>query len=89
MAVVTKQPATPLPWRVLGKHGHTIWAGNEIIFQATHPRSRGTGAHKDAAYIEHAINAYPRLIEALHKAAYNGAFSKDAERLLRELGETE
>ncbi len=50
-------PATPLPWNV-EDNGRLIVAPNTTL-----PRYRDSAA--DAAYIAHAANAYPQLVEAL------------------------
>jgi hypothetical protein len=64
------QPATQLPWnQQLGtqKQGATISLdGSPLVLVYGETR---TEAVKDAEYIAHAANAYPKLIEAL-KAAY-------------------
>lgn len=85
------KPATPLPWNVVG-NGYTVWAENEIIFSANSPRMRGTNANKDAAYIVHAANAYPGMVETVRDFILDtrnelGPDISRLEALLRELGE--
>lgn len=98
------KPATPLPFRIAAvspaRHpsypiaasieGRTVEVGRVYI------AARG-GSDKDAAYIAHACNAYPKLVDALQDmAAYqrlvggpeNSKF-KHVQTLLRELGEAE
>lgn len=109
MSNVKHQPATPLPWHVGGvktpKRGEYPAypinnAAHENIAQL--PIYARGGSNRDAAYIAHAANAYPKLVEALRfglraiegKMARNAgltaheiAFRDEAEPLLRELGE--
>ena len=93
-------PATPLPWEELPAARSNlvhIEAGDDGLHAAvcSIPKSR----EQDAAYIVHACNTYPRLVEALRllvkaedeygdgsNVAVNEAL-EPAERLLRELGE--
>lgn len=91
-------PATPLPW-----HNATLRTEQEHESGAVGtPYGRFRVNHnKDAAYIAHAANAYPRLVEALRdalalldeihapsRAFWSGAPARDRGRtLLRELGE--
>ena len=87
--MTTKQiPATPLPWKASGG-----------CLNPHLPMSLDADAHRiDAAYIAHAANAYPRLIDALHhvrELAQENAKGQDGyeiiaewtDSLLRELGE--
>ena len=92
------QPETPLPFVADEK---TIITNREKSgrihgrFEAKERISDGIAA-KDAAYLAHAANAYPKLVEALraivaeNEAAGSGNKSltvADADILLRELGE--
>ena len=83
-------PATPLPWSSFATDVH-----GPVPTERTHTRKTVANcghAHKDAAYIAHAANAYPRLVEfAQGVAAMNPHPSSDrgndARALLREIGE--
>lgn len=100
------QPATPLPWKISGlgylSNNKAVIAATEHVpnlgEQYRHIPMNGV----DAAYIVHAANSYPRLIEALQWAhqqmtgrgsALRRRFAGqklDAQTaLLRELGEAE
>ena len=97
------EPATPLPWRLLvsgptlrpdtveisppppaelgGKGAVVGWSGfdNSDLRRCDH--------RDNAAYIVHAANAYPKLIEMLqHYVKYHDK-RMEAESLLRDLGE--
>jgi hypothetical protein len=102
--IVKHQPAIPLPWRIFEdggvRHGYTVeisppepaelgerpavvaWSGFDSC------GLKASEQQRNAHYITHAANAYPKLVEALH-----GALSGDpnaamnADRLLREIGE--
>jgi hypothetical protein len=99
-----QKPATPLPWRHFLQGDSTRFLVAEQRspngrIAAQVPQQLGDGARNDAAYIAHAANAYPRLVEALRaleQACYvYGQGSqvpdlpvlKQAGALLRELGE--
>lgn len=75
----THQPKAPLPWRLAGglTSGYALISGHEAIAETdfTEPRN--------ARYIVHAGNAYPRLVQALLSCE----LSAEATALLRELGE--
>ena len=96
-------PATPLPWKVgppstttnavAGQRG--IWSGKRGVADVY-------GYPANAAYLAHAANAYPKLVEALRKmletsALHRSMLSKhgfdetpveyDARALLAEFGE--
>jgi hypothetical protein len=100
---VTKHtPATPLPWRVGAVTPARFPAYpivGDVIVADVSIRARG-GSDKDAAYIAHAANAYPKLVEALRSGIMsleafvaidripaNNAGLRDMRALLRELGE--
>ncbi len=84
-------PATPLPWsaeeRGLTIHRQVV-VGKGLVCQV----SRRAGQAENAAYIAHACNAYPRLVEAL-RGCLKGRSDADspqfvlARALLVELGE--
>lgn len=99
------KPATPLPqnhggtrrpWYLHGPIGeatHVMGADHSPVAYATATMPREL-APENAAYIAHAANAYPRLVEALREQlqAYEGDFgpqhiSTRHRALLRELGE--
>jgi hypothetical protein len=69
-------PATPLPWHVApvqtGRFpAYPIAAkpSGKLSQVASVPIMARGGSDKDAAYIAHAANAYPKLVEALRAAA--------------------
>lgn len=91
-----KTPETPLPWQA----GPLFHKEERALFYDDHSRSGrrtrridpdNSGAFRpgDAAYIEHAANAYPRLVAALSSCASFLANdeSDQARALLCELGE--
>jgi hypothetical protein len=106
---MTTRPATPLPWSLTTKpHSGGVQLeieaapGNILKNRLIAVAWPQNGAdEKDAAYLLHAANSYPRLVEALRACV--GAASKDAVEdfgavsnaadialaLLRELGEIE
>lgn len=61
---MTTEPATPLPWIVNQRNRIIAAADYRAIANCVH----GINAEQDAAYIVHACNAYPRLVEALREA---------------------
>jgi hypothetical protein len=91
--VTTKHtPATPLPW-------HTEYAVNIVCSDGHEYDDREIGAaFKNASYLAHAANAYPRLVEDLqacvtqnadfeHMTDECAAAFRAARALLRELEE--
>lgn len=94
-------PATPLPWTAIN------WEVNKRTKLRQHAlrgpdypvnlRGLATGPEqRDAAYIAHAANAYPKLVEALALIENSGSFKGGtsikelqniARSVLRELGE--
>lgn len=69
MTPVKHQPATALPWKVAavapGRYPfYPIVSGEHNVAQVD-INARG-GSNRDAAYIAHACNVYPKLVEALH-----------------------
>ena len=99
------KPATPLPWNSSApmamdrdmQRAITIAASNPIVGVAVMIEFGGppSKAFDDAAYIVHAANAYPRLVQALRSVheAEEGIGETDRPHfvalrvLLRELGE--
>ena len=101
------KPATPLPWSQQGDHvvsyGHRLVGAIADSTQSVYKPLRIGSDHwdagmTDAAYIVHACNAYPRLVEALRgifdadtRADMSLRQKQDARKaageLLRELGE--
>jgi hypothetical protein len=90
---VKHQPAIRLPWTAVANE--VIARGNKIdrgIATASGPKEAGD---KDAAYIAHACNAYPKLVEELREADARERISKripndfetNISSLLRALGE--
>ena len=104
-AMTATKPATPLPWEsgMVETEPHCV--AFYLITQATNiggwnvaqTLSNKERDAKDAAYIAHAANAYPRLVEALRDAlsalvceGHHEGVSRpvtDGRALLRELGE--
>lgn len=100
MSTVKHQPATPLPWSL--KHGNHVIAGeyefDVAIAWLTDSTPSSEKADANAAYIAHAANTYPRLIEALRqmleivgptpmRSSKDGNQFHAAKMLMRELGE--
>jgi len=96
---MTTKPATPLPWLRAGRDADTRGIFLRSDFRkpaAYHVLVMGAPADQDAAYIVHACNAYPRLVEALrglwshfkHDGSDEAdALAKSARALLRSFGE--
>lgn len=101
MSAVKHQPATPLPFEVheatSTRVGFDIQSAEGAALIAYNLR-----LSEDAAYIAHAANAYPKLVEALRAAANHinritnpaanyGEFQevRTARALLRDLGEAQ
>ena len=84
------KPATSLPWRV-GDAGHTVFGPpngkTNPGMVAQYCKMQGP----NAAYIVHACNAYPRLVEALRDVVENPSetMRDNAAIVLRSLGELE
>jgi hypothetical protein len=92
------KPATKLPWHLGLKQAERIvydatgWAVcNATVY---HGKEDAGDCQKNAAYIAHACNAYPKLVEALREqiSQYIGDFGPDHPAtkirvLLAELGE--
>ncbi len=90
-------PATPLPWETLPAARSNlvhVETSTDHAPVCSLPKARAD----DAAYIAHAANAYPKLVEALRDAAngldttgqttpQSNAARNNARALLRELGE--
>ncbi len=82
------QPATPLPWVAEGHHVTNADPNTTmyIVVKRASPR-------ENAAYLAHAANAYPRLVESLAAIAGQegpGTYTPEgsaARALLNELGE--
>ncbi len=77
-------PVSPLPWKENFK--------GQIQRRDNHQPVCDTYIFEDAYYIEHACNAYPRLVGFLKAALNEESFDRffilqDARRLLKELGE--
>lgn len=87
-----KTPATPLPWRATKKAVMPKVFGPECGLYRSSEQVAAPGNEKDAAYIAHAANAYPKLIEALRHCIRVSPLrdtpaDDEAEALLRDLGE--
>lgn len=82
-----QKPSTSLPWEPIKLPGH-YGVVNEQDLRVCESQDS-----EDAAYIVHAANAYPKLVEALRNALRGDKFKAIAELeaadLLRELGEAE
>ena len=91
MSAVKHTPATPLPW-IADTHRINDCNGQNIA-RADNQFGDNIDHVQDAAYIVHAANAYPRLVEALrlclatdgHGLSTKGELP--ARALLREFGE--
>ncbi len=90
-------PATPLPWRIepaaQQKPRVSIKVAHAVLLSDHAPRMADVRLAQDAAYIAHAANAYPKLVEALKTelCACDEASAAHFQisSLLRELGELE
>jgi hypothetical protein len=93
-------PATPLPWNICsnGKaaKNHAFGEANcptvvGEVYGRGYPIGRGSspGSLRDADYIAHSANAYPRLVEALKVVTdkWHPLAVGEARDLLRDLGE--
>lgn len=97
-AYLSHKPATALPWAEHrgsdGRTGHLIVGGEKLtgaIRQPAIAKIAGNGKAKDAEYIVHAANAYPKLVEFL--MLINGhtsdkEMSELAGQIMREIGES-
>jgi hypothetical protein len=84
-------PATPLPWHQDEAHVASWIGGGAVptqIEQTVAECFANTGL-RDAAYIAHAANAYPRLVALAQKARLQADWplAGEADALLRSLGE--
>ena len=79
-------PATPLPWRFAKMEG-----GKRLALVNKHGGliSYLDCSEEKAAYIAHAANAYPKLVEALRQMSdvHGRAVDSIGRQVLRELGE--
>lgn len=92
-------PATSLPWeteKLRAPNGGTYYRcgipdDSSPVAQIFGTMNGGYEASKNADYIVHAANAYPKLVEALRDLVErdNAKAEAMAENLLRELGEVE
>ena len=60
-------PATPLPWQAAAGGKDVYW----LVNNPTEPyaaKTVGEHAEQDAAYIAHACNAYPTLVERIRNS---------------------
>ena len=84
------KPGTPLPWKVgcLSPCRYPFYpiASGEHNVAQVQIYARG-GSKIDAAYIVHAANAYPRMVEELRAALATAENAGAITALLRELGE--
>lgn len=74
-------PATPLPWVADGHHVTNADPKTRMYIVV-----KREGPQQNAAYIAHAANAYPKLVEFVRTVAADRD-AEDARALLRELGE--
>ena len=84
------KPATALPWKYQAEGRAQFGILGSARLPAPHPTAQNN--QTDAAYIAHAANAYPRLVEFARFVASqdpNGLTTEGnrARALLRELGE--
>ena len=91
------KPATPLPWSIATAAHHVqlsaVSSGSALRTVEVLGFDRDAN-EKDTAYLAHAANAYPKLVEALRQAiaadpsqAKGDGHLSPAVALLRELGE--
>ena len=89
------KPATPVPWEISDSHGLCIHKDEIGIAdidsrEFSKPLSE-VKQRKNAAYIVHACNNFPRLVEALRAMIEEHVVRcptlNNAETLLRDLGE--
>ena len=85
--MTAKQPATPLPWTYQEEARVQFGILGSARLPAPHSTSKNNQA--DAAYIAHACNAYPRLVDFVRQVASEnrGPRGAAADALLHELGE--
>jgi hypothetical protein len=83
--------ATPLPWASAGRHVQMSAesSGPKLVTVSVESWRAMEYTQQDHAYIAHACNAYPKLVEALRDVAVhaNPSIRKRAAALLRSLGE--
>ncbi len=101
---IKHQPASPLPWKLPEVKpsrfpAYVVASAKRDVTRL--PITAANCAGTDAAYIAHAANAYPKLIEALRQvASYTGEgpnttpwrdivrdLGEDARAALKEIGE--
>lgn len=96
----TIKPATSLPWALMDRAsdgeylaGITNMIGkSDPLYHAEAHATIDADAAQDAAYIVHACNSYPRLVDALRRVLDSGEINNDAasyldgRALLREIG---
>ena len=69
MTKIKKAPATPLPWETSkGEYAALLSGPKYSPAWQDSAWDRDKDAIQDVAYIIHAANAYPRLVDALKKA---------------------
>jgi hypothetical protein len=95
--LLSKRPATALPWKVERQDSTLTFVGPNqqtscVIGDLMDDKSVGIfgdpeGCAQDAAYIVHAANSYPRLVEALKYYATRDVNYECAHHLLQDLGE--
>jgi hypothetical protein len=90
--LLSKRPATPLPWEWLPNEGQFIVTPEPTRAIIAEIPCQGAQA-QDGAYLVHAANSYPRLVEALRELLLDCEVDllptdkHPARALLKELGE--
>jgi hypothetical protein len=91
---IKHKPATPLPWFENWNNPQDGWIEGQsqqvVVLTGVQDGQDQDDADKDAAYIAHAANAYPKLVRALYNIQRDVRTRQDIEDardLLRELGE--
>ena len=81
------KPGTPLPWEV--DREIVLWQAGDDELEEVATASRLSACTHDAAYIAHACNAYPKLVEALKRRITTPGANEYAAcgKLLQDLGE--
>ena len=87
MSAVKHAPATPLPWYFAPLSGVVRQMEEDGTKRVCSLHVR-IDAEQDGEYLQHAANAYPKLVELARIASSNNhQIGADADALLRELGE--
>lgn len=89
MSALKHQPATPLPWYFAPLSGIVRQMEEDGTKRVCSLHVR-EDAEQDGEYLQHAANAYPKLVAMLLRAALDENYeADDCRALLRDLGEDE